>query len=88
VCRFVGSDAQDYTSDVSEPAHAGAPIAFFGGPLLAVAALVLLVLARRRNPDGRPSRLAFACAIAVFPVAFVDFVYFLVKGLDACGTGF
>ena len=56
VCRFVGSGTQDYASDVSEPAHTGAP-------------------------------LAFACAIAVFPVAFVDFVYFLVKGLGACGLG-
>jgi hypothetical protein len=50
--------------------------------------VLLVVRARRQTGSGSPSRLAFAAAIAVFPVAFLDFAFFLLKGSFACGVGF
>jgi len=82
-CRFVGSATQDYAGDISEPGKTGGVLAFALAPLVAIAALVLLVRAGR---DGRPaSRLAFAAAILVFPLAVLNFIFWITKAAFACG---
>jgi hypothetical protein len=82
-CRFVGTATQDYAGEITEPGKTGGVLAFALAPLVAIAALVLLVRARR---DGRPaSRLAFAAAILVFPLAVLNFVFWVAKAAFACG---
>jgi hypothetical protein len=82
-CRFVGSATQDYSGEISEPGATGGVLTFGLAPLVAIAALVLLVRARR---DGRPaSRLAFAAAVLVFPLALLNFLFWIAKAAFACG---
>ena len=75
-CRFAGSATQDYAGDISEPGKTGGVLAFALAPLVAIAALVLLVRAGR---DGRrASRLALAAAI-------LNFFFWIAKAAFACG---
>ena len=82
-CRFAGTRTQDYTSELSEPGNTAGWLAFALAPLVAIAALVLLDRARR---DGRRAPgLAFAAAILVFPLAALNFVWWIAKGAFGCG---
>jgi len=82
-CRFVGRADQDYAGGISEPGNTGGLLAFTLAPLLAIAALIMLVRARRANQD--PSRLTITALILVFPLSVVNFAFFFVKGAFACG---
>lgn len=85
VCRFAGRPDQDYTSDLTEPGKTGGIVSFALAPLIAITALALLVRARRTGL--RTSRLAFAAAIAAFPVAVVDFLLWVLTAAFSCGLG-
>ena len=79
-CRF---DGRAYAGGISEPGNTGGLLAFTLAPLLAIAALIMLVRARRANQD--PSRLTITALILVFPLSVVNFAVFFVKGAFACG---
>jgi hypothetical protein len=82
-CHFVGSAKQDYSGEISEPGNTGGVLAFALAPLVAIAALVSLVRAGR---NGRPaSRLAIVAAILVFPLAVLNFLFWIAKGAFSCG---
>jgi hypothetical protein len=83
-CRFVGSPTQDYEPHIDEPGNTAGILAFTVAPLAAAASLILLVRVRRQG--SRPSRLAVAAAILVFPLALVNFLVWGVSSASGCGT--
>ena len=85
-CRW-NAAANNYTGHIGEPGATAGPLAFLLGPLLAIVALVLLSRAARRHDEARP-RLPVVAAIAVFPLALANFLFWLLKGVSgafACG---
>jgi hypothetical protein len=82
-CGFVGSATQDYSGEITEPGRTGGMLAFTLAPLLAIAALVLLVRAGRTGSPA--SRLAFTAAILVFPLAVLNFIFWIATAAFACG---
>lgn len=84
-CRFVGRGDQDYSGGVTEPGNTGGILAFTLAPLLAMAALIVLV--REGRHGRRASRATFAAVMLVFPFAALNFIFFFVKGSFACGLG-
>ena len=81
-CRFY---SEGYAGVLSEPGATGGTLAFSLAPLLAIVALILLVRAARRHDAAPPSRLPVVAAIAVFPLAVANFLFWVVKGAFVCG---
>jgi hypothetical protein len=79
------SGAAGNTGYLGEPGATGGVLGFSLAPLLAIAALILLGRAARRQEAARPSALPVVAAVAVFPLALANFLFWVVKGAFGCG---